>query len=267
MAERQTIELQVNINAVAAPAQEAATVCKEVVDFYFGSLEKADLSKKPEGLEEAKFHKIGFSGPELTAEQRRAIHETWILSKAFQDLMRGLRASLEEAYFVSELLATGKFSAKSNATIEELLAPFKKRATGLNFPDLLNAVNSRLEKPLEFSEAYRSMQDARNCLEHRNGIVGQADAKTDGKMVLRFPRLIAFIDRNGEQIEIYAGMEVQAGEGIMIKIDVQRREFLQGQRLSISAADFDQICFACSQFAAELAANLSKKLAPATSAS
>lgn len=262
MVEHQAIELQVDIGAVAAPAQQAAMICKEVVDFYFGSLEKADLSKKPEGIEEETFPRISFTGPELTAEQRRVMHEVWVLSKAFQDLMRGLRASLEEAYFVSELLAAGKLSAKSNTTIDDVLAPFRKKATDLNFPDLLSAVNVRLEKPLEFSDAYRSMQNARNCLEHRNGVVGQVDAKANGKMILWFPRLMAFLDRNGQQIEIYAGMEVQAGESIMIKTDVQRREFSLGQRLSISVADFDQICFACSQFASELAANLSKKLAP-----
>src|SRR2546423_2087020 len=126
----------------------------------------------------------------------------------------------------------------------------------MKFPPLLAAVNSRLERQLEFSDAYRSMQLARNCLEHRNGIVGTADVQHDGIMRLQFPRLVAFIERNGEQMELHSGMAVEAGENILMKLEVKIRQFALGERLSLSAADFDEIAFACSHFAGELARSL-----------
>lgn len=249
--------VQLNPNGVAYPAQRAAEVCKEVVDLYFAALAKQDLSKKPDSAV-AKFTNFGFVGNNLTAEQRRSLHENWILSKAFQDLMRGVRLSLEEAYFSCELLSAGTIAARSNSTLEEVLQPFRKRANDLNFPELLKAVNLRLEKPLEFSEAYQSMQAARNCLEHRNGRVGTSDLNADGRMVLQFPRFMMFVERDGRTFEIDGPFHVEAGEAISVKIELRRREFRLGSALVLTAQDFDEISFACHQFGALLAGRLPK---------
>jgi hypothetical protein len=258
MADNPRIDLQLNPDGVAAPAQLAATVCREVVDLYFDALNKADLSKKPEAPENEAFFRFDSKGPDFSAEQRRAIHETWILSKAFQDLMRGVRASLDEAYFFIQLLDMGHLTARTSATVEEILRPYRQKAVAMKFPVLLAAVNARLDKPLEFAAAYQSMQDARNCLEHRGGNVGQIDAKTNGKMVLQFPRMMMFVEQNGERIELYSGFRVEAGQWIMGALDLRRREYEIGQRLTLTAADFEEIAFACSHFAGQLATNLSR---------
>lgn len=71
--------------------------------------------------------------------------------------MRGVRASLEEAYFFIQLATAGSIRVESDGTLEEILQPFRKRAADMNFPMLLEAVNARLDKPLFFAEAYQSM--------------------------------------------------------------------------------------------------------------
>jgi len=251
------VQLQLHPDGVAAPAQRAAEISKEVVDLYFAALAKEDLSKKPQSADD-KFFKFEFAGSKLTAEQRRSIHENWILSRAFQDLIRGIRASLEEAYFFCELLAAGKITAKASSTLESVLQPFRKRANDLNFPDLLKAVNARLETPLEFSDSYQSLQNARNCLEHRNGIVGTVDINADGKMVLQFPRMMMFVEREGKDVELHQGMEVKKGEVVAMKFAIRQREFSLGSPLSLTAADFDEISFGCAHFAVQLASRLPK---------
>jgi hypothetical protein len=205
------------------------------------------------------FFRFTPTGTELSVEQRRSLHENWILAKAFQELMRGVRSSLEEAYFFVELLSAGQMTAKSNSTLDEILAPFRKKANDMNFPTLLASVNARLDQPLEFTEAYRSMQNARNCLEHRNGFVGRTDARPDGTMELGLPWLKMFILRDGEEVEIYENIQVRAGEEILARIEVRKLRFGLGDRLSISAADFDQIAFACFSFASQLGQRLPKK--------
>lgn len=254
------IEIQLNPNGVVAPAQQASVVCREVVDFYFTALSKADLSKQPEPPDapEGTAFRFNVSATDLDAEKREKLHKNWILSKAFQDLMRGLRASLEEAFFFVELLAAGQLRAPSDGTLNEILRPYRDRAAGMRFPALLEAVNKRLIKPLEFVEAYKSMQSARNCLEHRGGIVGLPDVQADGRLVLEFPKLKIFIERNGDEVDVHNGMEVEGGEVLQVRIGIQRREYALGEQLAISAADFDQIAFACWQFAEWLGANLPK---------
>jgi hypothetical protein len=253
-----TITLKLHPDGVAAPALRAAANCREIVDFYFNALENTDLSKAPEATHDARpFFRFNMNLSGLSSEQRRQLHESWILSKAFQDLMRGLRASLEEAFFFIQLMDTGTFRAASEGTLEQVLRPFRRRALAMNFPQLLEAVNARLDKPLRFAEAYQSLQDARNCLEHGNGIVAPKNAKTGGKMILQFPFMKVFVERNGEQVEVSGGF-VSGGEMLMITTSLRTREYEVGQRLNISAADFEEIAFACWHFAVELARNLPK---------
>jgi hypothetical protein len=251
--------LQITLHAegVAAPSHAAAVTCREVVDFYLDAIGKADLTIPPPeqpGL----FFNFRITGPELSADERRALHETWILSKAFQDLMRGVRASLEEAFFFIELLAIGRMTAASASTIEDILAPFRADAAKRSFPSLLAHVNAGLERPLDFIDAYQSMQDARNCLEHRGGIVGNRDIGEHGSMLLRFPRVKMFLLRGDLEVDLTPGLEVIGGEEILMRLDERNREFKLGERIILGAADFDEIAFACYFFGDQLARRLPK---------
>jgi hypothetical protein len=250
------IELTLNPNGVVAPTHSAATTCREVIDLYFDALAKTDLSKRPP-RPEGPFFRFDTTDLELSATDRRSLHESWILSKAFTDLMRGVRASLEEAYLFIELLSAGTIIAQSSGTLDDVFAPFRKRAADLKFPSLLAHVNARLAKPLEFIDAYRSMQSARNCFEHRGGIVGKVDAP-DGTLILRFPALRAFVVRNDREIELYPDFPVEAGEDLAMQLIVRERQFMVGEPLRLSAADFDEIAFACIHFANELGRLLPK---------
>jgi hypothetical protein len=102
------------------------------------------------------------------------------------------------------------------------------------------------------------MQDARNCLEHADGLVGPRDINADGELKLRFPRLKAFVTKNGEEIELYENFYVEAGAEMMFRLDVRERNFRVGERLTIDAGDFDDIAFACWQFGTLLAQRLPK---------
>jgi hypothetical protein len=190
------------------------------------------------------------------------LYEGWILAKAFQDLMRGVRASLEEAYLFTELISR-RYEVKSDTTLDEFISPFVARAAKKKFPDLLKHVNSKLQKPLEFAAAYQSLQNARNCLEHRHGIVGKPDVESSGTMELSFPHMKLFYERHGEEVELEAGSVVNAEDGepdvmILMRFDVRLRHFNLGERLALTVGDFNEIAFACYHFGSQLAKGLPK---------
>jgi hypothetical protein len=180
------------------------------------------------------------------------------MAKAFQDLVRGVRGSLEEAYLFIEILSAASFRVSTDSTLEDIAAPFRAKANGMNFPDLLRYVNARLEKPLEFADAYRSLQNARNCLEHRDGIVRPIDARDNGAMELRFPRVKFFVEQDGQEVELYPNFYAEADTAIMMRLDVRTRSFSLGERVAISADDFNEIAFACAKFGTDLATQLPK---------
>lgn len=254
--ERPKLQLQLNLDAILAPAHIATVTSSEVVDLFFNAMASADLSKKPEN--DATRYK--FKSPEQSAEDRRSAFESWIFSKAFQDLMRGVRGSLEQAFFFQEL--SNIKEVKSSITLDDLLAPLYKRASDLTFPNLLEKVNARLKEPLNFSDAFNSLQKARNCFEHRAGIVGKKDTSSDGLMKLHFPTLKTFYLRGGEEVELKAGQildthdanrDSERGVQIFSRLDLRHREFGLGERLSLKLVDFNEIAFACHFFAVELA--------------
>jgi hypothetical protein len=253
------VTLEFKREAVAVSAHAAAVQCQEVVDLYFGALSRSDLSKPPSPIELGSIRHV-ITGDEIDATERRRRHESWILAKAFQDLLRGVRESLEHAYLLLEV--TWKpHRVKSGSTLAELIAPFKKRAAELYFPDLMKHVNANLTSPLNFSDAYRSLQSARNCLEHRNGIVGERDIDSNGTMRLMFPYVRVFYERRGEEVDVEMGVPVNAEDGslevmLMMRIATRERVFKLNDRMQITPTDFNEIVFAAYLFGTELAAKL-----------
>jgi hypothetical protein len=138
----------------------------------------------------------------------------------------------------------------------DILSPLRERAQAMNFPTLLDYVNQRLTEPIIFSDAYLSMQKARNCLEHRGGVVGRKDTGDKEMLELSFPGVKAVIEEDGKEIELYEGYETKQDTTIKTKFDVAIRQFKYGETMRIEANDFDQITFACALFAIELAKRL-----------
>ena len=250
------LQLQLNPIQLASIIDNAVVTSIEVVNFYFGALANADLSQ-PAQAGDARYQ---FRAHEIGADERRAMHERWILAKAFQELLRAVRHSLEEAHIFVALL-TGKHQIKSSATLSEFLEPFKRRAARLKFPDLLDAVNSRLDPKIDFSAAYVSLQSARNCLEHRDGIVSKIETDGGERFRLRVPRAKIFYLRNGTEVEIESGHRIEAGDDrsdveVLMRLETRERWIALGERLSFTLAEFNEIAFACHILGQQLSARL-----------
>src|ERR1700686_415885 len=124
-----TIHLDLSPAAVAPLAHAAAILSQEVVNLYFDALAKADLSKILPAVGR-KIVRHNISDLKIDRVERRRRHENWKLAKAFQDLLRGVRESLEQAYLVTEI-AWKHHRVKSDSTLYEFITPFKERAAKL----------------------------------------------------------------------------------------------------------------------------------------
>jgi hypothetical protein len=139
----QHLQINLNANGVAAPAQRAAWQCSEIVTFCLQSAAASDLSKQPEIVTNAMAYK--FTGPEMTAAERFELYENWMLAKGFHELARGVRESLEEAIFYVELLN----SQQTHTTwgdFQTKVAAIRKRAGRLPFPTLPDGGQRRLDR-------------------------------------------------------------------------------------------------------------------------
>ena len=264
MTEPQTLNIQLNPNGVAAPTQRAVIIASRVVGTCLRALANDDLS-----LPEMKGGYMGykFGGLDMTENEWRETHQNWVLSKGFQDLARGVRETLEEAIFY-----LGMIKKKSGMTtmeqIEADMATIRAHAARLQFPQLLSEVNMGLIEPMTFDVEFMSLQKARNCLEHRGGLVGDRDVDPATNMLtLSFPRLQTFYMSGEEQIEVIPGEAIDShdpdnpfGKDETVSIYVKRvtrsREYFLGDPVVITASDFFEIAMACQLFACDVAAKL-----------
>ena len=89
------LKLNLNPNGVAAPAQRIARVASHAVATCLRALVHDDLT--PPDMRGGLLG-YNFPAPEPSAEECRKTYENWVLSKGFQDLARGIRETLEQAF-------------------------------------------------------------------------------------------------------------------------------------------------------------------------
>jgi predicted KAP-like P-loop ATPase len=256
--ENPKVRLELNPSRLAEIIGSAVYASTQVVNLHFNALSDENLNRPLEGTGIL----YSFKGPELNLDQRRAMHESWILGKAFQELLRSVRHALEEAHVMTALL-TKPHKVRSSETLADFLRPFQSKAAGLSFPELLATVNELLDPKLDFSDSYKSLQAARNCLEHRAGIVGNIETKGGAEFVLNIPRVKIFYLRGQDEIELAAGERVDAGDGqpeveILMKFEVRQRSIPVGTRLAFTLAEFNEAAFACNFLGQQLATRLPK---------
>src|SRR5262245_13255167 len=96
------VNVTLNTGGVLDPALRAIRQTVDVVTFCLNAIEQGDLSSWPQ-TDMMRFD-LQFSD-EMSAERRKAAYTHWLLSKGFQDLARGMRQTLEEAYFYNGMVA------------------------------------------------------------------------------------------------------------------------------------------------------------------
>ena len=255
------LQIRLDANGVAAPAQRAAWQCSEIVAFFLHAAGSADLTKQPETASNTMTYK--FSGPEMTAGERYGLYESWLLSKGFHELARGVHETLEQALLFVEVLkyqptqtTWGEFQAH--------VAEIERRAGRLPFPTLLAEVNAGLTSPMAFDDDFRSFQKVRNCLEHRAGIVGAIDVDGTEHLTLMLPRLKTFYLNAGKEVELEVGAIIDRHEHpemveICIKRETRTRSYALGEKVRFNGSEFHEIAFACHMFAGDLVSKLPVK--------
>jgi hypothetical protein len=231
-----------NSAGVLAPALRAIRQTVDVVTFCLNAIEQGDLS----GWPQTDLMRFDFKfDDEISADQRKDAYTHWLLSKGFQDLARGIRQTLEEAYFYNGMMARAG-QLRTRAELQAAEQELREAATNKKFPQLLEEVNKRLTSPLHYERELLSVQDVRNCLEHRDGIVQERDVDPATRMLhLRLPRLRWFYEDEGRQIELGRGSQVEKDTEVMAGVVVEEREFKLGERVTFKAAEFHDIGFGC----------------------
>ncbi len=257
-------QITINAAAVGLPAKAAASVTADAIAGCFEMMEGRELNI-PKPLAGQTFT-VQLGMPALRPSDRRELYETWLVTKGFHDLFKGLRTSFERAYLYIALLHQRQIAGKDIAAFVQSM---EMKAERLHFVPLVDQVSRKLKSPLSYYEELLSLQKTRNCLEHRNGIVGMADVSAQERVLsLRFPRLKAFYTRAGHEVEVGPGAIIDTGDEraeveIFIKRETYERHFALGDHVRLSSAEFIEVAMATCLIADDLVSKLPVTSAPA----
>jgi hypothetical protein len=266
MSDLPTLHLTLQPDGVAAPAQRVVLLASQVVGTALRAFDADDCTQPAAWGGDFGYQ---FSGFDLPSEERRAAFRNWILAKGFQDLARGVRETLEEALFFITMLTRPSGVMTTIAEVEADIANIRASAAKLTFPALMEQVNKCLSEPMAFDAEFRSLQNVRNCLEHRGGRVAAKDIDpVTGVLKLSFPRLKAFYLRGDEEVELRPGEVIDTNTpdnpfgkeevSIYLRRVTRSRDYSLDEPIVIDASEFFEIAMACHMFASDIATKLPK---------
>jgi hypothetical protein len=246
------VRLTLNPQSVVRPALLALRNSMEVVAICLPAI---DSAKAVPHLGTQGFEFRFEPQPPSRIEERRPVLRNWLLSKAFHELARGVKQSLQEAYFYLEVLKLQGVSTMG--ALQDQPDELRAKANDLNFPTAMERVNARLPKPLHFEREFLSLNKTRNCLEHRNGVVGDPDVdKNTGTLDLALPRMKVFFEDDGKEIELAKGQYFAKDTQVLMKRVTENTVYKIGEEINFTVEEFNRIAFACWMFASDLGKKL-----------
>lgn len=183
-----------------------------------------------------------FTKQEVTEDEARHYveeFETWVVASGLRELIEGHSTFLDNAYGPSVLINRGVMTRGDLAKLVVAFEGenvFKKRA----------AICAELGIDDQFAAMCSSLNKARNCLAHRNGVVGQRDVNTDdGCLEITWRFLGVRLGEGGPSLDLNRDpREVRVEQETTIQVGPQVRtsRFALRTQLRLTRHDLSEIC-------------------------
>jgi hypothetical protein len=177
--------------------------------------------------------------PEVRTEAAR-----WVAESAFRDCIEEVQILLEEVRLTcaalsllgDEQIPTDKY----NEVVVGPAAKFDKR----NFPDKVSYLRGEFGADLLDAriDDILTLNAARNCLVHRQGIVGERDCDGTGHLLVRWKTFeLHARGPNGEEVPLGPGIVAKGGSQLLAKHQVIEKSFAVGDSLIFTPTDLSGI--------------------------
>jgi len=167
-----------------------------------------------------------------TFEEIRRDVNLFIDRSLFQDLFRILVSTLEianELYEIATAKKVGNSIFELRAEIEKKKQKFHKAS----FPDKIKKFEVK-QNFKKFLEVLNAVNKARNCYEHRNGVLGTEDCNSGQKLILNF-RFPAPVSKTGKAMGVFDSMPMS--EKFQTQFVEERKIFRLNQKLDLGFND------------------------------
>ena len=181
-------------------------------------------------------------------------HQTWAIGNGLRDAVEGVSSFIESAHRVLSIweLASTSGGRVTYREYQEILDG--KAFHRLGLPDKLAHLKSEhgiaIDGTLE--RQVLSVNNARNCLVHRRGVVSQRDLNTASSMLVEWRKLHVFLqDEDGEH-EFVIGKLIEKESTVCIRVQDEQKAFALGERVGFTIQEFADVTWGLYAFGTEI---------------
>jgi hypothetical protein len=256
---RQEIKIEIKTSDVSNKCLRKIKQTTETVSLLFHLLNNNNGESFPplivDGLP------IVYDDPEEKKGRKNVKEQSlnWLFCRAFEDFVVGMSESLIEAHKIPQYLKLAKL------TTEELISPeeLKKRIDSINkkplklpFPSLIKEIEAEFNVAFSLKNQVLSINQVRNCLVHRNGVVSDFDINNQehNSLELSITELIVLSEKDGKIIEVKKEDKEPGFKTNKIGFDTRSKSvFYQlNQPVIIDSSTFNSVSFTCYKFVLDL---------------
>lgn len=166
----------------------------------------------------------------------------WITGNGLRELIETFAVFLDQVFLACQAVAIAQGLRAADRQEKE-----RKEFSYYGVSKKLTCLDDEFGVTLNKSEYLNSLQQARNCLTHRRGLVGEKDCSTDGKLTTRWMGVdiaIGRLDGSSELVEmpIRSPVLLQEGETIQYCACIRAKSFAKGEVVDLSPRDLAEIC-------------------------
>jgi len=184
-----------------------------------------------------------------TDEQARVNYSEWVLSNGFRDAIESIGSILEETHQVLsiwELCEPGqnRFTL-SGSDWNDVIVDGGIKFHRLGLPDKLKHIT--ISHSLFLDEQLLchllSINIARNCLVHRNGVVTKRDLTSETELKVTWRKMSLFLkDEDGEK-PLQIGEHVEKDSMVCMRFVDVEKSFALGEKIVFSVEEFAEVCW------------------------
>ncbi|HXC41781.1 MAG TPA: hypothetical protein VN667_22830 [Burkholderiales bacterium] len=174
-------------------------------------------------------------------EEMKGEFRIWIEANGLRELVETFSVYLDHVH-----RAALAFKAHGSRTALSILQAEQVKFRSQGFPNKINILNGKFSICPNHPVHLKSINNARNCLAHRLGIVGSDDVKNGPLQILWLGTAVFINTPSGEKHDFRSipesGLPLPDGGEVTLQLEERRRLLNQGDRVALSTIDLAEIC-------------------------
>ncbi len=245
--------VKLNPAYVIKPFKQLLSHCHNNVLLGLRLVEKSEKFPEPSNEELQLIQiQLQMGNPASDISHTKELFKRWLLINGFEDIHSCIRTTLERLFVFKAI--ENQLKDNPNLDVKAAEADLNTKANKFYYPPLIEAVHTELNDTLMYEKHLESINNARNCLVHRNGVIAAKDCNNDQKDKLKIigQKFKMFFKKGDEEVIAEIGKRGPENAALMLGAEEFNIEFNIGDKLDISLKQFVDILSTCIFFNADV---------------